>query len=209
MQLAAETLILRSGDADSVRLGQRILEDCERLLRMVDNLLDTTRLEEGRHALKAEKIELKAAAALVADEFGERAGRHGIALELDVPDGLALSVDRTALETMLRNLVDNALKACIAGAGSRVTVRAARADGKLVLAVSDDGLGFPPEDAKLMFEKFYRLGDELRRKTPGTGLGLYIVKRLAELSGAQVAAASEGPKQGATVTLSWPEALAQ
>jgi signal transduction histidine kinase len=55
-----------------------------------------------------------------------------------------------------------------------------------------------------MFEKFHRLGDELRRKTPGTGLGLYIVKRLADLSGAKVRAESGGPGTGAKVSLVWP-----
>ncbi len=58
-----------------------------------------------------------------------------------------------------------------------------------------------------MFDKFYRAGDELRRSTPGTGLGLYIVKRLASLSGAEVAAASEGPGRGAVITLSWPASV--
>jgi signal transduction histidine kinase len=56
----------------------------------------------------------------------------------------------------------------------------------------------------MIFEKFHRLGDELRRATPGTGLGLYIVKRLVELSGGSVAAKSAGPGTGATVTLRWP-----
>jgi signal transduction histidine kinase len=75
----------------------------------------------------------------------------------------------------------------------------------VALTVEDDGLGFPPEDAALMFEKFYRLGDEQRRSTPGTGLGLYIVKRLVELSGAAVTAESAGPGQGARVIVTWPE----
>ena len=74
-----------------------------------------------------------------------------------------------------------------------------------MIAVNDDGLGFMPEEATLMFEKFYRLGDELRRTTQGTGLGLYIVKRLAEISGARVDASSPGPGHGATVSISWPD----
>jgi signal transduction histidine kinase len=67
-------------------------------------------------------------------------------------------------------------------------------------------LGFPPEDAAMIFEKFHRLGDELRRTMPGTGLGLYIVKRLVELSGGRIEAKSDGPGKGATVTIRWPEA---
>jgi len=204
MQLAAETLVLRSGDADSVRLGQRILEDCERLLRMVDNLLDTTRIEEGRHRIKAEHTALAPQVAAVVDTFRDRASRHSIGIEQRVPAELALSIDRAALDTMLRNLVDNALKACIAGNGHRIEVGAERVDHSIRLTVRDDGLGFPPEESHLMFEKFHRLGDEETRRTPGTGLGLYIVRRLAELSGAEVTAASHGPGHGATLTLSLP-----
>jgi signal transduction histidine kinase len=205
MQLAAETLVLRSQEDDAKRLGQRILEDCERLLRMVDNLLDTTRIEEGRHVLSAEKVDLAAAAGSVVESFEERAARHAVTIGRSVPDALELAIDRTALETILRNLVDNALKACIAGDGHRIDIQFDRSGGRIDLSVSDDGLGFSPEDATLMFEKFHRLGDELRRKTPGTGLGLYIVKRLAELSGASVRAESSGPGHGAKISLTWPE----
>jgi signal transduction histidine kinase len=180
-----------------------MLEDCERLLRMIDNLLDTTRIEEGRHVIRAERTLLAAQVAAIVDGFSERAARHAIRVEQRVPPDLALAVDREAFDTMLRNLVDNALKACIAGNGHRIEVAAERADGRIRLRVQDDGLGFPPAEAHLMFEKFHRLGDEATRKTPGTGLGLYIVRRLAELSGAEVAAASAGPGRGATLTLSF------
>jgi signal transduction histidine kinase len=209
VQLAAETLVLRSADGDGKRLGQRILEDCERLLRMVDNLLDTTRLEEGRHRLVPERVDLRNAVATSVAEVADRAQRHGVRFDTDVAQGLVLTVDRTALESVLRNLLDNALKACVAGSGTSINVSAARAGGNVELTVRDDGLGFPPEEAAMMFEKFYRLGDELRRTTPGTGLGLYIVKRLAELSGATVSATSEGPGRGAAVTVTWPESMLQ
>ena len=106
---------------------------------------------------------------------------------------------------MLRNLLDNALKACVAGGGHSIAVRGARNASGVELAVADDGIGFPPEDAAMIFEKFYRVGDELRRSMPGTGLGLYIVKRLVEQSGGSIAAQSGGPKRGATVTIRWPE----
>ena len=205
MQLAAETLIMRAPDPDARKLGQRILEDCERLLRMVDNLLDTTLIEEGRHELKTEQVNVKTLITATVDSFSERAARHAIKIEHDVPDSLTLAVDSQALDTILRNLIDNALKACIAGDGHSIAVSVNQSAGGTKLSVADDGLGFAPEDAELMFEKFHRLGDELRRKTPGTGLGLYIVKRLADLSGAKVSAASAGPGSGATVALEWPQ----
>jgi signal transduction histidine kinase len=205
MRLAAETLVMRASEPDSQRLGRRILEDDERLQRMIDNLLDTTRLEEGRHELTPEVCSLAEAARSSAAGIAERAARHAIDVDVEVDESLRLRVDRTALDTMLRNLLDNAVKACMAGGGTEIRIGASRTDGGLALSVRDDGAGFPPEDAQMMFEKFYRLGDELRRSSPGTGLGLYIVKRLAQLSGARIAAHSDGPGRGAVVTITWPE----
>ncbi len=71
------------------------------------------------------------------------------------------------------------------------------------VTVSDNGIGFPPGEAKKLFEKFYRPGNEMRRETQGTGLGLHIVRSLVELGGGKVTAHSEGPGQGAEVTVSW------
>jgi len=205
IQLASETLVLRSREGDTQRLGRRILEDCERLLRMIDNLLDTTRLEEGRQHLAPTVVALHGAAAAAIAEVSERARLSSIDVTLQVSEDLQLSVDAAALETALRNLLDNAIKACVAGNGHSVTVRAARTPGAVELVVSDDGIGFPPEDAAMIFEKFYRIGDELRRSMPGTGLGLYIVKRLVELSGGTIDARSDGPGRGAAVTIHWPD----
>jgi signal transduction histidine kinase len=205
IQLASETLVLRSSENDTQRLGRRILEDCERLLRMIDNLLDTTRLEEGRQPLAPAVVSLHGAAAAAIAEIAERARLSSIDVTLAVADDLKLSVDPAALETALRNLLDNAVKACVAGSGHAIAVRAARAAGAVELSVRDDGIGFPPEDAAMIFEKFYRIGDELRRSMPGTGLGLYIVKRLVELSGGTIGAHSDGPGRGATITIRWPD----
>jgi two-component system sensor histidine kinase SenX3 len=209
IQLAAETLVLRSRDEDSKRLGTRILEDGERLLRMVDNLLETTRLEEGRQRLTPQVTSLHAAAATAVAAIAERAQAAGITVTQAVPQELAVYVDPVVVETGLRNLLDNALKSCVAAKSGTIRVEGTRDAGGIVLAVSDDGLGFPPEDAGMIFEKFHRLGDELRRATPGTGLGLYIVKRLVELSGGSVHAESKGMGSGATVSLRWPAGAAR
>ncbi len=203
MRLAAETLLLRSADPDSQRLGQRIVEDGDRLLRMVDNLLDTARLEEGRQKLAPQPTELADTVARVVGEISPTAQLNDISITTDIPAGTTVSADRDALTTILRNLLDNAVKACVAGNGRSITVRARRENDSLTLEVSDDGIGFESGDAAKLFEKFHRLGDELRRTTPGTGLGLYIVRRLAELSGATPAAHSDGPGRGATVSITW------
>jgi signal transduction histidine kinase len=183
-----------------------MLEDGERLLRMIDNLLDTTRLEEGRQKLAPQPTNVQAAATAAIAEVAERARLRDIAVTLEAPPDLTIDIDPSALATVLRNLLDNAVKACIAGSGHSVTVRAARAGG-VTIVVTDDGLGFPPEEAAMIFEKFHRVGDELRRTMPGTGLGLYIVKRLVELSGGTIEAQSSGSGKGATVTTHWPEAV--
>jgi signal transduction histidine kinase len=207
IQLAAETLVLRSRDDDGKRLGSRILEDGERLLRMIDNLLDTTRLEEGRQQLTPRLTNLRAASQAAIAAIGERARASGVALTLAVPEDLSLHVDPVVVETGLRNLLDNALKSCVAAKSGKIDVHGASDGSGITLAVSDDGLGFPPEDAAMIFEKFHRLGDELRRATPGTGLGLYIVKRLVELSGGTVHAGSAGLGRGATVSMRWPASV--
>jgi signal transduction histidine kinase len=209
IQLAAETLVLRSRDEDGKRLGARILEDGERLLRMVDNLLDTTRLEEGRQQLAPKVTHLHTAAASAVEAIAGRAQAAGITVTQAVPETLAVYVDPVVVETGLRNLLDNALKSCIAAKSSAIRVAGTHDAHGVTLAVSDDGLGFPPEDAAMIFEKFHRLGDELRRATPGTGLGLHIVKRLVELSGGSVHAESAGAGRGATVALRWPAGVAR
>ena len=204
MRLSTETLMLRVDDPDTQRLGHRMLDDGERLLRMVDNLLDTTRVEEGRMELTPEPLTLRSLAESCVGELATRARHNDIEIQVDVPDSLRVSADRTTLETVLRNLLDNAVKACIAGQGHSIRLHAEQAGARVEFSITDDGLGFPPEDAAMIFEKFYRLGDELRRSTPGTGLGLYIVRRLVELSNARITAESEGPGHGAKLTVSWP-----
>jgi signal transduction histidine kinase len=172
---------------------------------MVDNLLDTTRLEEGAHRPTPQRIAVARLVASLTASASERATQTGVAIEADIPADLTMIADATGLETILGNLLDNALKACAAGHGKSIKIRALQSAGQTEITISDDGTGFPSEDAEMIFEKFYRAGDEMRRATPGTGLGLYIVRRLCELSGAVIRAHSDGPGTGAQFTLTWPE----
>jgi len=204
IRLAAETLARRSDSAEIQRLGDRILSDDTRLLRMVDNLLDTSRLEEGHHRLAPESVALASLLDEVVAGAAERAALAGIAIAIDVPSDLTVTADPAGLETVLGNLLDNSIKACTAANGKSIRIHAERSGERTRISIADDGAGFPSDDAEMIFEKFYRAGDEMRRDTPGTGLGLYIVRRICELSGATIAARSEGPGNGAVFELDWP-----
>lgn len=205
MRLSGETLATRSAEPDSRRLGERLVEDGDRLLRMVDNLLDTARIDDGRISLRREPVPLRDVVEGVTAGHAARAAREGIALRADVP-AATLDADPLVIESVLRNLLDNAIKACIAGDGREISIEAHRDGPEVVVEISDDGIGFPPRDAAMIFEKFYRSGDAGSNPMPGTGLGLYVVRRLAEISDAGVVARSEGPGKGATVTVTWPAA---
>ena len=205
MRLSGETLATRSTEPDSRRLGERLVEDGDRLLRMVDNLLDTARIDDGRINLRRESVPLREAVEGVTAGQTARAAREGVAIRADVP-AVTVEADPLALESVLGNLIDNAIKACSAGDGREISIAAHRAGTEVVVEISDDGIGFPPRDAARIFEKFYRSEDEGTNPMPGTGLGLYVVRRLAEISDARVVARSAGSGKGATVTVTWPAA---
>lgn len=204
MRLAAETLMIRMDEPVAQRLGERILQDGARLLRLVDNLLETTHLEEGHRPLKMEPISLLNIVEAGVAELEERAHDNDISINQEIPKELTLVTDRAAFESVFRNILDNAIKACIAGEGHAVAITARAVHDHVEVKVSDDGIGFPPQDSAMIFEKFYRSGEEIRRAMPGTGLGLYIVHKLMKVSGGKIEAMSEGLGKGATFTINWP-----
>lgn len=207
LQLSAETLLLRDPPLDGRRkLLRRILDDTGRLEAMVTNLLDTARLEEGRVHLQPERLALSPAVQAVVEELAARAAELGVQLRPAVEPDLEIHADPLAVRTVLRNLLDNALKATVAAGGGAVTLRA-RADGAYVrVEIEDSGVGFAPHEAQRLFGKFYRPGDEMRRESRGSGLGLYIVRRFVELERGKVSAHSDGPGKGAVFTVLWPVA---
>ncbi|GAB4222340.1 MAG: hypothetical protein Kow0062_19300 [Acidobacteriota bacterium] len=204
MRLAAETLLDRDPPEEMRRrIVRRLVQDIDRLESMVVNILDAARIEEGALPRMPERIPVAEMAKAVVDEARVRAEEAGVELVCDVPDDLVVEADRSAMHSVLRNLLDNALKAAESGAGSTVRIEAAR-DGAMVrVSVVDDGVGFDPAEGPNLFLKFYRPGDELQRRSRGSGLGLYLVRRFVELDGGRVEAASDGPGRGARFTVHW------
>lgn len=204
LQLAAETLEIRESDPEHRRrLVTRILADADRLATMVAKVLDTERLDQRHVPLKRQRLSLAEAVAEALAEHELRAREARVEVRVEVPEQLAIEADPVGVRTVLRNLLDNALKAT-RDDGGHVLVRARETPAGVRLDVTDDGVGFAPEEASHLFDKFYRVGDELRRTRPGTGLGLYLTRRFVELEGGKISARSDGPGLGAIFTVTWP-----
>jgi signal transduction histidine kinase len=160
-------------------------EEVDRLTRLAEDLLVLARVDEGQLPLRPEKIDVKDLLETVAGRFKQDIG-------IGAPDAESLFGDRLRLEQALGNLVDNALRY---GAGA-VRLEAEHRDGLMLLRVSDEGRGFPPEFLPTAFERFTR-GDEARERG-GTGLGLAIVAAVAKAHGGRAHA------DGSTVTIELP-----
>jgi signal transduction histidine kinase len=210
LQLSLETMAMRSLSPDQSRtLIGRMLADLARMEAMVTQILESNRLERGRIDLRIEPIELAGAVARVVTHLGERASKEKITISADIARGMHVMADPLALDVVVRNLLENAIAAVAPVGGGTISLTARRTDGEVELAVRDTGVGFRPADRARLFEKFTRLHPGGGSSYFGTGLGLYIVRRLMQLAGGRVSAHSEGVGQGAQFVLAWPVAPAE
>jgi signal transduction histidine kinase len=206
LQLSLETMAMRPLSAEHSRaLIERMLSDLARMESMVTQILESMRLDRGRIDLRSEPVDLGGAVARVIAGFEERAAKDRITVSADVEGGLQVMADPLALDVILRNLLENALAAVAPVGGGRIAFTGRRAaGGEVELAVRDSGVGFRSGDTARLFHKFTRLHPGGGSSHFGTGLGLYIVRRLMQLAGGRVAAQSAGAGQGATFLLTWP-----
>jgi signal transduction histidine kinase len=166
--------------------------ECARLTRLVDNVLDFSRMETGRKEYRMEELEMAAFLRDVAVEFGHA----GAPVEAAIPEGLpVLRGDREALATAVRNLLDNAVKY-----GGRAWLSAEALGERVAIHVRDEGPGIAAEEQGRIFERFYRTPGDGARRVKGVGLGLALVKRIVEAHGGTVRVESE-PGQGSVFTI--------
>jgi len=207
LRLSAETLALRHPDPETTeRLSGRMVGDVQRLESMVTNILDAARMDERNRQFQPGSVELARSTAHVLSRVTCQAGLRGVNVDSSVPEAALVRADRTALDAVLENLLRNAVKSVAANGGGSVHLTAVREGAAWRIDVTDDGLGFEPGEEKRLFEKFYRPGDEIRRRTPGTGLGLYIVQQFVQQHDGRVSATSPGAGCGATFRVWWPAA---
>jgi two-component system phosphate regulon sensor histidine kinase PhoR len=154
------------------------VRSAERLGRIVSDLLDLSRIESGQQPVRIRPLQIAEVAFRVVDSLQLKARARSITLTQDVSEELEPMCDEDALEQILTNLVENAIK--YAPAGSHVDVSAAVEDGRVRIDVRDDGPGIEPRHRPRIFERFYRVDPGRSRDMGGTGLGLSIVKHLVE-----------------------------
>jgi signal transduction histidine kinase/ActR/RegA family two-component response regulator len=166
------------------------------LARLVDDLLDVTRIARGKIELRREALDLAALARRTAEDHRALMADRGLALSVDVaPGSLLVSGDATRLTQVLGNLLSNAAKFTPAGGRVTLAVRAER--GAAAVEVQDTGIGIDPALLAAVFDPFTQAEQTLARSEGGLGLGLALVKGLVELHGGEVAAESGGPGRGA------------
>jgi two-component system phosphate regulon sensor histidine kinase PhoR len=198
---AAETLAHGAADDPNARASfvGILLRHAQRLSRLTTDLLDLARIEAG-YRPTLETMPLAPTVQTMVASLAARAEAKKITLEAAVPPALVVRADRAAVEQILANLVDNAIKYTPEGGRVRVTARAEASD--VAVSVEDTGHGIAVEHLPRLFERFYRVDDARSRELGGTGLGLAIVKHLAVANGGEVAVTSElGRGTRFTVTL--------
>lgn len=197
--------VLQSGAFRDPEKGPRfvgqIVEAADRLTYILDDMLTLTRVERGQELLSAVWVPAPEAVAEAVRTVLPTAQARGVAVAPAVPSDDRVFADPSALQTILINLLDNAVK--YSPEGETVTVTGRAVPGGYEFAVADHGVGIPEEHLPRIFERFYRVDKARDRATGGTGLGLSIVKHTVEAHGGRVTVRSQ-PGQGSTFTVVFP-----
>jgi two-component system sensor histidine kinase KdpD len=175
-------------------------DEAERLNRFVGNLLDMTRLEAGAIDLRLDLVDIAEIVGAALERAGSVLAHHRIEAEI-APDLPMVRLDAILFEQVLFNLLDNAAK--YAPPGSRIDVRARRDGDVVTIEVMDEGPGIPSGDLERIFDKFYRVQAQDRRRA-GTGLGLAICRGFVEAQGGRIEAQNRGDRSGAVLTIRIP-----
>ena len=184
------------------QFASAILSNTRRMQRIVDDLLDLSRIESGGWTPNPASIGIESLATEVLGNARGISEAKGVDLRIDVePKSMVVEADPTALRQVLTNLVDNAVRHTSSG---EVVVRARPSTDGVALSVHDTGAGIRAEHLARIFERFYRVDSGRSRDQGGTGLGLAIVKHLVEAHGGRVSATSE-PDKGTTIDVWFPK----
>jgi len=189
-------------------LRQMMRQDVERLSAFIDGVLAASQVANQKRDQRRELLPV-VIADLAETALAKVLRRHSeatvAAVEIDVPRGLTVMTDEIALQTIVENLLDNALKYSPEPSG--VSLSATAEGGLLRLAVSDHGIGIAAPELARIFRRFFRGDSDEVRTRSGTGLGLHVASELARSLGGRLEASSPGPGQGSTLVLTLPRVV--
>ncbi|WLI90889.1 ATP-binding protein [Massilia sp. R2A-15] len=199
-----DILRLRSGDAQATQRATDIMErQLRQMVRLVDDLLDVSRINTGKFAIKMGRVELKAVVNDALEVVRSYIELHGHELVIDLPDRpVFLNGDATRLAQILSNLLNNAAK--YTNRGGRVSLSARVEDKNLIVTVADNGIGIAPDMLNSVFEMFVQVDSTLERTNAGLGVGLSLARRLAELHNGTIEVRSGGIGRGSEFTVRLP-----
>jgi two-component system phosphate regulon sensor histidine kinase PhoR len=189
IKLMLETLLVSDDDADARAMFlPQAAREVERMIRLVEDLLELARSESGSLLLRREVFDLTDVATSVVNTFAQRSVTSGVELDLEAPEPVYVDADLHRLTQVALNLLDNALRHT--PAGGTVSVEVSAEGNAAVLRVRDTGRGIPYHDLPHIFERFYVVDRSRSREHAGTGLGLSIAKHLIEAHGGTLTASS-------------------
>jgi signal transduction histidine kinase len=179
-----------------------ISRDTENLNHLVGNILDFSKMEEGKKQYNIEETDFKLWLEQTLTDFFSRITHRKYNINTNINEtSVLVKIDRNAMKLAVNNLLDNAVK--FSPENSEVKVTLEKQGEKLLLKIKDDGIGIPKNEQGSIFEKFYRTKDALRHSITGTGLGLTIVKQIVEAHNGEIGVESE-PGKGSSFTVTIP-----
>ncbi len=180
----------------------RIGEEAERLQGMIEGILSYTRLEENPDALRFTDLDLSSVASETALLLGGAFAKADIRLSTRLASAAPLRADYDSMRSVIQNLLENSLK--YSQPKTEVVLEVRDFPEEVLLRVMDQGIGIPVADQKRIFERFYRAGDEMTRKTRGSGIGLALVKRIVDFHGGTIQVRSK-VNEGTEMTIVFPK----
>jgi len=190
---------VRSGEKQG-RYHGSIRQESERLSRLIENVLDFSRIQRGRKRYHFTLGDINTAVSQVVEMMRPYASQHGFAIQTDLGSLAPTTFDKDAVTQIVVNLLDNAVKFARSSQDKTIIVRTKAQDGYNLIEVEDHGPGVPHAERRRIFEEFYRVEAESTRQTTGTGLGLALVQRFA-LAHQGFVRVTEAKPQGAIFTV--------
>ena len=204
IRMFAETLVLGRARDEGTRSEylETIMNESERLARLVDNVLDFSKIEQGKKIYRMRQVALPDVVRAAARAMQYPLEQQGFKLNVSIADNLpSLPGDSDALEQAILNLLSNAMK--YSGSARQIELYCAPNNGNAVIAVTDHGIGIAPQDQPRIFEKFYRVRSTDTDLIAGTGLGLTLVKHVVQAHAGSVEVEST-PGRGSTFSIRIP-----